>query len=100
MHSGWFLLGLLPSLAWGTAVQPTMRVHESRPSAPAGYMLVGPAEPERMMTLRFALTQRDPEGLIDALYDVSTPSGAGYGQYLGVEEVCTVVSFSECQVVC
>ena len=61
---------------------------------------MGPAEPERTMTLRFALTQRDPEGLIDALYDVSTPSGAGYGQYLGVEEVCTVVSFSECQVVC
>lgn len=82
MYSRWIILGLLPSLAWCT------RTHESRQSAPAGYTLTGPAEPDRQITLRFALAQRDYEGLIDALYNVSTPSSPSYGHYLSAEEVC------------
>ena len=71
-----------------------MQVHESRQSPPAGYTLTGPAAPDMLITLRFALAQRDPEGLIDALYDVSTPSSPNYGQYLSAEEVRPVASYS------
>ena len=44
--------------------------------------------PERMLKLRLALVQSDPDGLIEALYSVSDPDSPRYGQYLSKEEVC------------
>lgn len=37
---------------------------------------------------RLALKQNNMDGLIEALYDVSTPSSAKYGQHLSKYEVC------------
>ena len=66
------------------ALQP----HEARTVAPLGFTAVGPAAAEQTLQLRFALTQSDPQGLIDALYRVSDPKSASYGKYLSKEEVC------------
>ena len=65
--------------------------HEARTVAPLGFAAVGPAAPEQTLQLRFALTQSDPQGLIDALYKVSDPKSASYGKYLSKEEVRLVV---------
>ena len=61
--------------------------HEARTVAPLGFTAVGPAAPEQTLQLRFALTQSDPQGLIDALYRVSDPKSPSYGKYLSKEEV-------------
>lgn len=65
-----------------------MQVHEARQAAPNGFELSGPASPDTVLSLRIALVQSDIAGLIDALYDVSTPSNAKYGQHLTKAEVC------------
>lgn len=91
LSSSLILAGLLfPSLAWGTPMARMMQVQESRESAPSGYTLTGPADPDTVLTLKLALTQNDSDGLIDALYNVSTPPSAKYGQYLTAQEVCTM----------
>lgn len=54
--------------------------------------MTGPAAPETVLTLRFALVQNNLTGLIDTLYDVSTPSSPNYGAYLSKEEVLCVIS--------
>ncbi|KAH9913287.1 subtilisin-like protein [Fomitopsis serialis] len=59
-----------------------LQVHESRASAPGGYTLTGPAPPDTILSLRLALVQSDPAGLVDALYDVSTPNSTNYGNHL------------------
>ncbi|KZT71838.1 subtilisin-like protein [Daedalea quercina L-15889] len=61
-------------------------VHESRPNVPKGFSLTGPAAPDTTLNLRLALVRGNTVGLIDALYDVSTPSSAHYGQHLTKEE--------------
>lgn len=91
LYSPLVLVGLLlPSLTWSTPVRRSLQVQESRGSAPGGYTLTGPADPNTVLTLRLALTQADSDGLIDALYNVSTPSSEKYGQYLTAQEVCVV----------
>ncbi|KZT71778.1 family S53 protease [Daedalea quercina L-15889] len=64
-----------------------LKVQESRASPPAGYALTGSAAPDMLLTLRLGLVQSDYAGLVDALYDVSTPSSANYGAHLSREEV-------------
>ncbi|KAH9910454.1 family S53 protease [Fomitopsis serialis] len=82
------LLALLfPVISWGTPMRRSMQVQESRTSPPSGYTVTGSATPDAVLTLRLALTQSDYTGLVDALYDVSTPSSASYGAYLSKEDV-------------
>ncbi|KAI0718407.1 family S53 protease-like protein [Cerioporus squamosus] len=69
-----------------------LRVRASRSVAPAGFADVGPASPEQTLTLRFALAQSDPEGLIDALYRVSDPASPTYRQWLSKEQVAQFVA--------
>lgn len=64
-----------------------MTVRESRESIPAGYVHSGAADADTTINLRIALVQNNPSGLIDALYDVSTPSSPSYGEHLSKEEV-------------
>ena len=64
-----------------------MQVHESRASVPASFTKTGTPSPDTILTFRVALAQTDPDGLTDALYDVSTPSSANYGNHLTKEEV-------------
>ncbi|TFY65280.1 hypothetical protein EVJ58_g2064 [Rhodofomes roseus] len=87
------LLGLLlPALSSGNPARRSMQVQESRPSPPSGYTLTGPANPDTVLTFRLALTQSDYDGLIDALYDVSMPSSANYGEWLSKEGVQTYMA--------
>ena len=82
------LLGLLlPCLSSGTPARRNLQIHESRQNAPGGYTRAGPADPDTVLTFYLALAQSDYDGLVDALYDVSTPSSPHYGQYLTAEEV-------------
>lgn len=65
----------------------SMQLHETRESIPAGFVQSGAAPADQMLELQFGLVQNNPKGLEDALYSVSTPSSAEYGQFLTKEEV-------------
>lgn len=65
----------------------SMQLHESRETVPAGFVNSGAAPADKMLELQFGLVQNNPKGLEDALYSVSTPSSAVYGQFLSKEEV-------------
>ncbi|RPD65197.1 family S53 protease-like protein [Lentinus tigrinus ALCF2SS1-7] len=69
-----------------------LKVHASRSAAPAAFTEVGPASPEQTLTLRFALDQNDPNGLIDALYSVSDPESPTYQQWLSKDQVAQFVA--------
>ncbi|KAI9057998.1 subtilisin-like protein [Trametes sanguinea] len=62
-------------------------VHELRQAVPSGFTQVGPAPPETTISLRLALAESNPNGVIDALYSVSDPDSPSYGQYLSKDEV-------------
>ncbi|OSX61672.1 hypothetical protein POSPLADRAFT_1143941 [Postia placenta MAD-698-R-SB12] len=83
---------MLGATACATPLRRGMRVHEALKSVPSGYVLNGPAPPDTVLTFKLALVQNDPNGLVDALYDVSAPDGPKYGQYLSKEEVVSFVS--------
>ncbi|KAI0777487.1 subtilisin-like protein [Trametes elegans] len=65
----------------------TFLVHELRKAPPSGFTEVSPASPETTLTLRLALAESDPNGLIDALSSVSDPDSASYGHYLTKDQV-------------
>ena len=65
----------------------TFSVHELRQAIPSGFTQVGPAPPETTISLRLALAESNPNGVIDALYSVSDPDSPSYGQYLSKDEV-------------
>ncbi|KAI0943204.1 hypothetical protein AcW1_002423 [Taiwanofungus camphoratus] len=87
-----FLVASLFTLALGKPLARNMRVHERRDSPPAGYTLVGSASPDTMLSVRIALTQSNPTGLEEALYDISTPSSSNYGKHLSKEEAAQFVA--------
>ncbi|RDX46442.1 subtilisin-like protein [Lentinus brumalis] len=62
-------------------------VHETRVVLPLGFALAGPAAPHTTLNLRVALTQSNPDAIVDALYQVSDPSSDKYGQHLSKSEV-------------
>ena len=62
-------------------------VHEARDVLPFGFSLAGPAAPHTSLNLRIALTQNNPDAIVDALYQVSDPSSDKYGQHLSKSEV-------------
>lgn len=63
-----------------------MKVHEARTVVPQGFQSNGPAAPSKILQLRLLLRQNNMDGLIDKVYDVSTPSSKNYGKYLSKEE--------------
>ncbi|KAI0646155.1 subtilisin-like protein [Trametes meyenii] len=77
------------------AASTAFSVHELRQSIPYGFTKVGPAAPETNITLRIALAQSDPNGIIDALYSVSDPESVSYGQHLTKNEVNRFVAPSD-----
>ena len=64
-----------------------LTVHEALSSVPSSFVHSGPADADSVLKLRVVLVQRNPSGLIDALYNVSTPSSTSYGLHLTKEEV-------------
>ncbi|OCH90805.1 family S53 protease [Obba rivulosa] len=83
--AGIFVASLL-TLACGKPVSRLMQRHDVRSDVPSGFVQGGPASPDTMLKMRLALVQSDPDGLVKALYDVSTPGSALYGQHLTREE--------------
>ena len=81
------MLSTVCTLAMANPTACSMNVHESRVSIPSGYVRSGAAPEDAELKLRIALVQSDPDGLIDALYAVSTPGSASYGKHLSKEEV-------------
>ncbi|KAI0718420.1 subtilisin-like protein [Cerioporus squamosus] len=67
-------------------------VHETRDVLPLGFSLAGPAAPHTTLNLRVALTQSNPDAIVDALYQVSDPSSDKYGQHLSKSEVEQLVA--------
>jgi tripeptidyl-peptidase-1 len=85
MLTATFLLSLLAV----AAAKPSARMvlHEARETVPGGYVQTAPAESSKEIKLRIALTQNNMAGLIESLYEVSTPSSPSYGDHLSKEEV-------------
>ena len=73
------------SLVYATP-SASFRIQETQKIVPQGFTSVGPAPPERTISLRLALAQPDDSGIVDAHYSVSNPSSSKYGQYLSKHE--------------
>ncbi|KAE9386233.1 family S53 protease-like protein [Gymnopus androsaceus JB14] len=82
------LLTLLSIIAMASA---GMVVHESRTSAPAGFVSQGIAPANDMLTLRVALTSNNIAGLEEKLMSLSTPGSLEFRQWLSMEEVKSFV---------
>ncbi|KAJ6616312.1 family S53 protease-like protein [Mycena sp. CBHHK59/15] len=68
-----------------------MTVHETRDEPARGFVDSGLAPAANNITLRIALKQNNMAGLQAALYAVSDPASALYGQHLTQEEVAAFV---------
>lgn len=82
-----FLASLLALVSAGPTARSGMMVRASKPDVPTGFVKVGTAPASQSIPLRIALVQSDIAGLEKALYDVSTPSSANYGNHLSKAEV-------------
>ncbi|KAF8148116.1 family S53 protease-like protein [Mycena galopus ATCC 62051] len=69
----------------------TMVVHESRAEPATGFVNSGVAPATTELTLRVAMRPNNIDGLHTALYAVSDPASALYGQHLTAEEVAEFV---------
>ncbi|KAJ6482749.1 family S53 protease [Mycena sanguinolenta] len=68
-----------------------MAEHETRAEPATGFVLSGVAPATTEITLHIAMAQNNIAGLEEALYAVSDPASALYGQHLTAEEVATFV---------
>lgn len=89
MVSTILVLSALFSLVLAKPHARSMKVHELIEQVPSGFVKTGAADANTDINLRIALVQNNPNGLIDALYAVSTPDSSTYGEHLSKEEVCT-----------
>lgn len=87
MRTGFYLLAAFVTAVAGSPAFRNMLVHEQRSGAPVGFVKGTAAPAEKVLNLRLALKQSDMAGLQNALFDVSTPGNALYGQHLTKEEV-------------
>ncbi|KAF8530031.1 subtilisin-like protein [Hysterangium stoloniferum] len=77
----------LIALASCNPVVQNLILHEKVDAPPAGFVHNGPASDSTTLNLRIALVSSNIPGLEKALFDVSTPDSALYGQHLTKEEV-------------
>ena len=83
-----FLASLLVAvISAGPTPRSDMVVRDSKSAVPSGFELVATAPADQTIPLRIALVQNNIAGLEEALYDVSTPGSANYGNHLSKEEV-------------
>ncbi|KAF8158796.1 family S53 protease-like protein [Mycena galopus ATCC 62051] len=67
----------------------SMVVHERRPVAPPGFVRVGAAPADEMLTLRIGLTSNNVAGLEAKLQSVATPGNSDFRQWLSMDDVKT-----------
>lgn len=87
MRTGFYLLAAFVTAVAGSPAFRNMLVHEQRSEVPVGFVKGSAALPSSVLNLRIALKQNDMAGLEKALFDVSTPGSALYGQHLTKDEV-------------
>ena len=87
MRTTIFLLAIFADAIIGAPSFRSMSVLEQRSDVPIGFTRSSSAPATKILNLRLALKQNDMAGLEKALYDVSTPGSALYGQHLTKEEV-------------
>ena len=75
------------TLACAKPAPRNLVVLDSLKSVPSGFVKNGAAPAATTLNLRIALVPNNMPGLEKALYDVSTPSSALYGQHLTKAEV-------------
>lgn len=75
------------SIVYGSPTPRNMAVHDQRVSAPTTFTMAGPADMEATLNFRIGLTPNNIDGLEAALFAVSEPDSALYGQHLTQEEV-------------
>ncbi|KAF7290721.1 Family S53 protease-like protein [Mycena indigotica] len=78
------ILTLLPLL---TSVSASFILHETRPSAPAGFTSQGKAPADQNVTLRVGLKSSNMAGLEAKLLSISTPGSADFRKWLSAEEL-------------
>jgi tripeptidyl-peptidase-1 len=61
--------------------------HESRTTAPSGFVRQGPAPPNDTITIRVALAPKNIAGLQEKLMSISTPETSDFRQWLSKDEV-------------
>jgi tripeptidyl-peptidase-1 len=95
---GVFALSTLLVSATDGSIAGHLIIHESRVTIPNGFKLSKAAAPSSILDLKIALVQRDPDGLEQALYDVSTPGRPTYRNYLSKTAVSLHVTknYLEC----
>nr|GAT60807.1 family S53 protease [Mycena chlorophos] len=86
-----FLASLASLAAAGPAIQNFV-VQDSLSAAPSTFTKTGVTPDSQLLTLRIALPSNDFAGLEAALFDVSTPSSANYGEHLSKEQVNAFVA--------
>ncbi|KAJ7183973.1 family S53 protease [Mycena filopes] len=86
-----FLASLLLVVSAKPMERRAMAVHESRAAPARGFVNSGPAPAAKDLTLRIAIKPNNIAGLETALYAVSSPDSAQYGQHLTAEEVAEFV---------
>ncbi|KJA14174.1 hypothetical protein HYPSUDRAFT_80924 [Hypholoma sublateritium FD-334 SS-4] len=87
MRIGFFMLAAFVAAVAGSPSFRNMLVLEQRSDVPVGFTKGTPAPAANVLDLRLAIKQNDMAGLEKALFDVSTPGSALYGQHLTKEEV-------------
>lgn len=86
MRTGFYIAAIVTAVA-GSPTFHNMLVLEQRSDVPVGFVKGSAALPSTMLNLRLALKQNNMAGLEEALYNVSTPGSALYGQHLTKDEV-------------
>ncbi|KAK6992571.1 Pro-kumamolisin, activation domain-containing protein [Favolaschia claudopus] len=86
-----FLSSLLLLAAAKPMGRRAMTVHESRAEPARGFVKSSVAPASKELTLRISLKQNDMSGLEKALYEVSDPASALYGQHLTPEKLAAFV---------
>ncbi|KAI0642667.1 family S53 protease [Trametes meyenii] len=92
--AGLLVLSLF-TLALGKPVVQSSERHVVRSQVdtlPRGFSYVGKAATEKTLNLRIALVQNNASGLESALYDVSDPKSANYGNHLSKAQVEAMVA--------
>ena len=85
--AGLLAFSLFSLVCGAPLVSERLHVHDARSAAPPGYTASGAPHPDTVLNLRVALKQSDTTGLVDKLYEVSTPGSQSYRKWLSKAEV-------------
>ncbi|KAI0635460.1 family S53 protease-like protein [Trametes polyzona] len=100
VHTRLLALSLFTSLALATPLanplySRNLLLQDALKAVPSGFALAGAAPAQTPLKLRIALTQQNPDAVVNALYSVSDPYSDKYGQHLSKAEAAQLAAPSE-----